>query len=368
MNDTESLVGFNTVPEFGMLRLRSLLEKFGSVSGILKAGVDDLCSVPRMGRTTSESLLKSARSLCAAKELELANKHGVKVVTFFGEGYPESLKVIPDPPVVLYIKGTLPAENNLMVAIIGARRASYYGVSTAENLAGCLAAKGITVVSGLARGIDTAAHKGALKSNGHTIAVLGSGLSKIYPPENRRLAESISESGAVVSEFPMETAPLRENFPRRNRVISGLSLGVVVVEAANGSGSLITASYAAEQGREVFAVPGRVDSPNSAGTHSLLKDGAKLVENVEDIIDELPPAVRDSLRTVSGNDGESKTCTDSLNEAEKVIFNLLSSEPMHIDEIARSSEFPLSEILNILIHLEIKKVVRQFPGKLFVRA
>ncbi len=219
----------------------------------------------------------------------LSKENKTRTLSFSDKGYPTNLKYIYDPPPTLYVKGNILPEDNIAIAIIGSRRATYYGLKNAENLSFELAAGGITIISGLARGVDSAAHRGALKAGGRTIAVLGSGLNIIYPPENEKLAREILQCGAVISEFPQGTAPLRQNFPRRNRIISGLSLGVVVVEAAKRSGALITANLALEQGREVFALPGKIDSFTSRGTHDLIKQGAKLVESAEDIIEELEP-------------------------------------------------------------------------------
>ncbi|MCQ9208506.1 MAG: DNA-processing protein DprA [Omnitrophica bacterium] len=219
----------------------------------------------------------------------LSNENKFKTLRITDKDYPANLKHIYDPPATVYLKGELILEDNIAIAIVGSRRATPYGLKNAKSLAFELAARGITVVSGLARGIDSAAHRGALEAKGRTIAVLGSGLNVIYPHENERLAEEIAKSGAVISEFQQDVGPQRYHFPRRNRIISGLSLGVVVVEAAQKSGALITANCALEQGREVFALPGKIDSWTSRGTHDLIKQGAKLVESIEDIIEELEP-------------------------------------------------------------------------------
>jgi len=219
----------------------------------------------------------------------LARENKVKTLGIADKDYPTNLRYIYDPPATVYLKGNIVPEDNIAIAIVGSRRATHYGLKNAKSLAFELAVRGITIVSGLARGVDSAAHRGALEAKGRTIAVLGSGLNVIYPKENERLAEEIAQNGAVISEFPLDAGPQRYHFPRRNRVISGLSLGVVVVEAAQKSGALITANCALEQGREVFALPGKIDSFTSRGTHDLIKQGAKLVESIEDIIEELEP-------------------------------------------------------------------------------
>ncbi|MEW5758600.1 MAG: DNA-processing protein DprA [Candidatus Omnitrophota bacterium] len=234
------------------------------------------------------------------KELELAAKHKIKIISISDAGYPEILKKIFDPPKALYVKGELREEDNLSIAIVGSRLASSYGLIQAEKFGFDLANLGITVVSGLARGIDTKAHLGALKANGRTIAVLGSGLLSVYPPENKGLVEKISQNGAVISEYPLDMGPRRENFPKRNRIVTGLSLGVVVVEAAKNSGALISARCALEQGREVFSLPGKLDSDNSFGTNELIKDGAKLTTSVNDILEEIAPFIKNKTLICEG--------------------------------------------------------------------
>jgi DNA processing protein len=292
---------------------------------------------------------------------EMQSSGLVKTLSLKDKEYPQNLRYIYDPPQTIYVKGSLLLEDNLAIAIVGSRQASYYGLKNAESLAFELAAKGITIVSGLARGIDSAAHQGALKAKGRTIAVLGSGLNKIYPPENKKLAEEIAQNGAVLSEFPLDTPPLKENFPRRNRIISGLSLGVVVVEAAQKSGALITASCALEQGREVFALPGKIDSFTSQGTNDLIKQGAKLIQSSQDIVDELEP-----LRLLSGMPKETQKIPD-LPEEESKVYQLLSSEPMHIDELLEKSALSQGKLLTALMKLEYKKLIKELPGKRFVK-
>jgi len=282
------------VEGFGSGALRNLLEFFVSPKEILE-NTDRLTKFPGITQTLAEKIAWVKKQADPFRELELAAKEHIRIVSIFDESYPTNLKNIFSPPILLYVKGKLLTRDVAGVAMVGSRRPTPYGRLTAERLSAELAGRGITVVSGMARGIDTATHKSALKAGGRTIAVLGSGLDIIYPAENRALAEQIASSGAVISEFPMGTRPLRKNFPRRNRVISGLSLGVVVVEAAQKSGSLITAGFALDQGREVFAVPGKIDSYASKGTHSLIKQGAKLVEDSEDIIEELRPILKEGV-------------------------------------------------------------------------
>ncbi|MCM8790944.1 MAG: DNA-processing protein DprA [Candidatus Omnitrophica bacterium] len=288
--------------------------------------------------------------------------------------YPKNLKNIHKPPKELYVNGTLEKRDEIAVAIVGSRRASMYGLEMAEKLAFELALRGVTVVSGMARGIDSAAHKGALKANGRTIAVMGSGHNVIYPPENRRLYDQIITSGAVITEYEDDMPPLPENFPARNRIISGLSLGVVVVEAARNSGALITANFAAEQGREVFAVPGKVSSATSAGTNELIKDGARLVQSVEDIIEELKIREMEPISSEDRKKIDSKIekmtrayIYNSLTKDERTLYKILSEEPLHIDEITFRSGFDTAKVSKLLLGLQLKKLIREIPGKQFVR-
>ncbi|MBN3039340.1 MAG: DNA-processing protein DprA [Candidatus Omnitrophica bacterium] len=289
-------------------------------------------------------------------------KSPIKILNFADEEYPINLKYIFDPPASLNIKGSLLKEDSIAIAVVGSRRATYYGQHNAENLAFHLAAKGITIVSGLARGVDSAAHRGALKAGGRTIAVLGSGVDVIYPPENSKLAEDVARNGAVISEFPLGTPPFKQNFPRRNRIISGMSLGIVVIEAAKRSGALITANFALEQGREVFAIPGKIGSLTSQGTHSLIKDGAKLVESVEDIIEEI-----ESLRIYQDVKKQEALPLPGLSEEEKQIYDNITKEPSYIDDIMEKVIFSHGKLLNCLLRLEHKGLIKELPGKQFIR-
>ncbi|MEA3305758.1 MAG: DNA-processing protein DprA [Candidatus Omnitrophota bacterium] len=285
MEQIEDLILLNMVEGLGFKKLQSLLNAFQGTSGILKAGKFELTAVEGIDNTIAERITRADYKLLS-KELHAMKRKGIYALSIFDAGYPENLKKIYSPPLVLYVKGEIKPEDADAAAIVGSRTPSHYGVSISEKLAAGLASKGVTVISGMARGIDSTAHASALKY-GRTIAVLGSGLNCVYPPENRKLADEICENGAVVSEFPLDTTPHKFNFPRRNRVISGFSLGVVVVEASARSGSLITADFALEENRELFAVPGRVDSKTSAGTNSLIKQGAKLIENADDVLAEI---------------------------------------------------------------------------------
>jgi DNA processing protein len=297
-------------------------------------------------------------------ELDHVAQKGYSVVTLADGSYPSLLREIPDPPPLLYVSGSLvgTAKN---VAVVGSRNATAYGVSATQSLCADLTAFGITIVSGMALGIDTAAHQGALAGKGRTVAVLGSGLNIIYPAENRRLFERISEQGAVISEFTLNTKPEAHNFPIRNRIISGMSMGTIVVEASRKSGSLITARLAAEQNREVFAVPGSIHSFKSTGTHTLIKQGAKLVENAQDVLEELTAFT--AYRPEPQRSWENKITErlTSLAPDELDLYRILGPYPQHIDAIVRKTEIEPGKLLSLLLQLELKGMIRQLPGKLF---
>lgn len=346
-----------SVPLVGNVVFRRLLERFGTPDRALKASEEELAAVRGVTAATAASIKGHDYRREAERECEAVARGGVRVVTCLAEEYPRLLLEIPDPPPLLYVKGEVMREEPA-VAVVGARRASTYGRTTTERLAAALAEQGITVVSGMARGIDTAAHNGTLKVGGRGIGVLGCGLDVVYPPENRPLFETLIERGALVSEFPMGTAPLAENFPRRNRIISGLARGVLVVEAAENSGSLITAQMALEQGRDVYAVPGNISSAVSRGTNRLIKEGAKLVEGVEDILEELSmqPRRENAAPPAPGFD---------LSGEEGAVYALLAQSPLHIDEIIVKSALTVGEVSAILLRLELKGAVAQLPGKYF---
>lgn len=298
----------------------------------------------------------------------------IRKITIDDAEYPKNLRNIYDPPKALYVKGVFLDRDEAAVALVGSRRPSIYGIETCEKLAFELAVRGVTVVSGMARGIDSAAHRGALKANGRTIAVMGSGHNDIYPTENEELYHKIAGSGAVVTEYEDDMPPLAKNFPKRNRIISGLSLGVVIVEAARNSGALITANFAAEQGRTVFALPGKVSSPTSSGANELIKDGAKLVQSVDDIMGEL------SLAQIKSVSADKKGETDeriakkvkayiynSLTDDERRVYKILSDEPLYIDEILKAAGVAQTKMSKVLLNLELKGLIKEIPGKQFVR-
>jgi len=344
----------------GSIRLAKLLEYFGRPQDILDAPVEKLLRVFDIGDALANRI-RSFKKEELAREFRAAEKLSLKIITFEDADYPGNLKNISGPPIILYIKGKISREDNTAIGIVGSREASFYGLSSADRFASELAVRGFTIVSGLARGIDTAAHRGALKAGGRTLAVIGSGLNNIYPAENKEFCDQIVRSGAVISEFPLNEEPLKANFPRRNRVISGLSLGLLVVEAARNSGALITADFALEQGREVFALPGKVDSVSSFGTNALIKQGAKLVTGVEDILEEFEPS-----EPVAGEPPEIKY--DLGHEKENKLYKLITRQAVPLDELIAKSNMNIAQVSGILLDLQIRKLIRQLPGKQFVRS
>ena len=302
------------------------------------------------------------------RELERLAALHVTVVTLVEACYPQALRWIADPPPVLYVQGSMHADDGFAVAVVGSRKPSPYGKLTAQRLSIELVQHGFTIVSGLARGIDGAAHQSAIQAGGRTFAVLGSGINVVYPPEHRRLSEAISKQGAVISEFPLDTKPDRWNFPRRNRIISGLALGTLVVEASENSGSLHTVRHAMEQGREVFAVPGRIDVPSSRGTNGLIKQGAKLVETCADVLEEFSESTRaGALQRQRPVDLTQPSSTAALTAQETQVLAVLEGEERHIDAVIQDSQLPAHVVASILVTLELQGLVRQFPGKLFAR-
>lgn len=361
MNRKEAFIALNMIPSLGYKRVTEMLKSFGEPQKIFSASRKKLKQFEGIGEEISNAI-KEWKAESLSREIKLIKKFNIKVVTFEEDEYPANLKVLYDPPLLIYIKGEIRKSDSAAVAVVGARYPSLYGLSMAEKLSRELAARGITIVSGLARGIDSASHKGALKSGGRTLAVLGSGVNRIYPPENKLLAEQISENGALISEFPIDTIPDRANFPKRNRIISGLSLGVVVVEAAQRSGSLITATFALEQGRLVFAVPGRADSVKSEGTHNLLREGAILVQKVEDIICEIEPMLGE-LKLEKRKIPFKKI---DLPENEEKLFRFITRDGIHIDELIQKSNLPAGTVNAILLKLQLRSLIKECPGKIYV--
>lgn len=365
MNNLEALVRLNMVLDIGSVRLNNLLEYFGKPENILNAPTEKLSVVCGIGEKIAAKIT-SLKKEDLSKEFTLVKKFGLKIITLYDNDYPVNLKNIPGAPLVLYIKGELKTKDKLSIGIVGSRRATFYGLANAQNFASELATEGFTIVSGMARGIDTYAHLGALKAGGRTIAVIGSGFGYLYPCENEKLAEEISLSGAVISEFPINTLPLKQNFPRRNRVISGLSLGVLVAEADRNSGALITADFALEQGREVFAIPGKIDSGNSFGTNELIKQGAKLVSCTDDILEEFIQPLNKKSRTKETVKAERIRVLDDPDEA--MVYDFISKESVQLDELINKTDMDVARISDILLRLRMKKLVLELPGKQFIRS
>lgn len=352
-----------SVPGIGNHLYKRIISRFKSPEAVFKASFDDLIKVEGISERLAAAVLKHSMPEHVKKEIDLISEKGFDIVTMNDPDYPPLLLQIPDPPPFLYVSGTLDRLSN-NIAVVGSRNATDYGVSITKILCEDLASYKITVVSGMARGIDTAAHEGALNGKGKTIAVLGSGLERIYPVQNMKLFRLISENGAVISELPLMAEPDAFNFPSRNRIISGISLGTVVVEATNRSGSLITARLAADQNREVFAVPGSIRSFKSTGTHTLIKQGAKLVENAKDIIDELINSIRPEKDVSKPGEkcGQDKIF---LSDEDSTVLKALGPYPVHIDDIIRKTELEPGKIMGILLKLELKDIVKQSPGKMF---
>jgi DNA processing protein len=353
------------VPGLGNIGCRNLLERFGSPEVIFETGSSELAKVEGVSETIAKRIVSQEAALDPEEELRKVEKFRARIITYSDPAYPAILREIYDPPLLLFVKGKDRVPPETCIAVVGSRNASHYGLRAAKNIATGLAEKGVGVVSGFARGIDSAAHRGCLAGGGFTIAVMGTGIDLIYPASNKKLFNETLEHGIAISEFPMGTPPEPRNFPIRNRIISGLSRGVVVVEATRKSGSLITASMALEQGREVFAVPGSIDSFKSTGTHFLIKHGATLVENSSDILSEISLGEKTEIDGVDGQGAA--TPAIQLEESEIRIYECIGDYPVHIDEIVRNAEMDAGKTLAVLMRLELRGIVKQLSGKMFVR-
>lgn len=366
MEPREALVALNLIEGVGPVRVRQLLEYFGDAPAILRASRAQLTQVRGIGEDTAEAIATWEKSVDLAAELKRIADFGCRVLIASDDEYPASLREIYDPPVVLYVKGALRPQDKNAVAVVGSRQVSHYGVETARKLSYQLAYVGVTVVSGGARGVDTSAHQGALAAKGRTVAVLGTGINLVVPPENRELFERIAANGAVLTQFPFNRQADRQSFPIRNRIVAGMTLGTVVVEAGLVSGALITANFATEYGRQVFAVPGRIDAPNSRGCHDLIKKGAKLCEGAEDILSEFEYLFPASNRPATAAEtGTLPTLT--LSDNEQRVLDQLGREELSMDDVIRRSSLAPSAVSVALLSLEMKRLVRQLPGRLFVR-
>jgi len=366
MEPREALVALNLIEHVGPVRGRQLLEHFGDAPAILRASRPQLLQVRGIGEDTADAIAGWENTTDLGAELKRISDFGCRIVTQDDPDYPELLRQIYDPAIVLYVKGQLSAKDKNSVAMVGSRMTTHYGVEIARKLAYQLAYLGVTVVSGGARGIDTAAHQGALTGRGRTVAVLGTGINLVAPPENAKLFEQIAANGALITQFPFNRPADKQSFPIRNRIVAGMTLGTVVVEANLTSGALITANFATEYGRQVFAVPGRIDSPRSKGCHDLIKKGAKLCEGAEDILSEFEYLFPASNRPpTAGQTGILPAL--ELSENERKVYDALDHEEVGIDDVIRKSGLPSSAVSVALLSLEMKRLIRQLPGKMFVK-
>lgn len=363
MNATEACIALNMLPTMGPVRLRKLLEVFGEPERVLAARRDELRRIDGIGNEVAEQISNWESVVDLGAELNRISDFGANVITQMSPMYPRSLREIHSPPIVLYVWGELLECDRHAIGVIGSRRTTHYGTESAKKLSYQLAYAGLTVISGLARGIDTAAHQGALAAKGRTIAVIGSGLSRLYPPENAGLADRIRNgNGAILSEFSMEIEPDRQTFPMRNRIISGWSQGILIVEAGLNSGALITASQAIEQGRSVYAVPGHINVPNAMGSNRLIQQGAKLVMDASDILDDLQILLPESKPIASA-----ARPLPELSESERSVYDAIENSETAIDAIAAKCNLPSATVSSVLLRLELKRVVKQLPGKYFVK-
>jgi DNA processing protein len=364
MNRTEAYIALNLLPKIGPVRVRKLLEVFGTPEAILKAKSSAILEIDGFGRDLAESIAGWEKAIDLSRELRRIDDLDLTILTQEDDEYPALLKHEHQPPIVLYVWGQLLPRDRNAIGIVGSRQATIYGLNMAKKIGFQIAYSGYTVVSGLARGIDTAAHEGALASKGRTVAVIGSGIGKLYPPENMGLAERIAQQGAVVSEFPVDYSPDRQSFPLRNRIVAGWCSGLVVVEAPTRSGSLITAQQAADMGRTIYALPGNVDRPTSAGCNRLIQQGAKLIMDGSDVLDDLmvlfptatkAPQVEEAMPTIT------------LSPDESTVFRALGNDELHIDEITARSGLAGHVVSPTLLRLEMKRLVRQMPGQRYMR-
>ncbi len=357
---TEALLALYSVPGIGPARMRKLISYFGCPQKVLDASARSLTLVEGIELKTAQKIKAGINDKFVQDQLKFLDEEHVQILTFWDKAYPDRLKRIYDPPAFLFVKGDVKLLDTQAIGIVGSRIPTSYGRTITEQLSLDLALNNLTIISGFARGVDTIAHSAALKSGGKTIAVLGNGLDIVYPSENRKFLKAFEKQGLFVTEYPFGTKPEAGNFPKRNRIISGLSLGVLVTEAGAKSGALLTAMYAIDQNREVFSVPGPVTSGKSTGTNNLIKQGAKLVQGINDITSEL-------LGQLSLNLGQPTRPEPKLNEKEKVLYNLLSNDALHIDQLAIKAGISTTEALTTLLTLELSGAVRQMAGKMFTK-
>lgn len=361
MNHREACIALNMIPKMGPVHLRRLMSAFGSAENILAARSSQLEQIQGISRPLAQNIPDWEKYADPAEEDRKTRESGARIITAEDDEYPPLLREIHDPPIVLYVRGRIEERDRHAIAVVGSRKPSHYALECAKKLGFQMAYSGLTVVSGLARGIDTAAHQGALAAKGRTIAVIGAGLGHLYPPENAQLAERIAESGAVISEFPFDTKPDRQTFPIRNRIVTGMSYGTLVVEAGANSGALISANMAAEQGRTLYAVPGRIDQPTCLGSNRLIQQGAKLVITAGDILDDLPMMFKEKP-----NLPETAAPTGLTPDQEKILDAIGTSEAP-LDSIIATSGLTAAAASSTLLGLEIRRLVKQLPGKRFVK-
>jgi len=366
MDSREALIALNMIEHVGPIRVRQLLDHFGDATAILNASKPRLLQARNIGEETAEAIANWEQNVDLIAELKRIEEFGCRIVTQADAEYPDLLRQIYDPPIVLYLRGELLTKDKNAVAIVGSRMTTPYGIESARKLAYQLAYLGVTVVSGGARGIDSAAHQGAMSAKGRTIAVLGTGINLVTPPENSDLFGRIAANGALMTQFPFNRPPDKQSFPIRNRIVAGMTLGTVVVEANLTSGALITANFATEYGRQVFAVPGRIDSPRSKGCHELIKKGAKLCESAEDILSEFEYLFPPSNRPPAPNETGALPAIE-LSENEQKVYGTLNHEEASIDDVIRHSGLPSSAVSVALLSLEMKRLIRQLPGKMFLK-
>jgi len=359
--ELRDLLALRLVPGLGPRLTAALLQRFGSAAAALQASRAQLCEVPHIGDKLAGDIFQAMQRVDVAAELDRLTAHQVRLLALGTADYPPALANIPDPPRLLYVRGTLEPRDGNAVGIVGSRHGTAYGRRQAERLAADLSRAGFTIISGLARGVDGAAHRGALQAGGRTLAVLAGGLSKIYPPEHKELAQEVQAAGALITESAMAMEPMAAMFPARNRIISGLARAIVIVEAAEQSGALITARHAAEQGRTVFAVPGPVDSPASAGSNALIRQGAILCRSAEDITEEL-----DGVRSKPAASRAVEPPKD-LDDLQRRIWEMLADQPRHLDEMTQQLAVPVSQVAAALLTLEMRKLARRLPGNRFER-
>jgi DNA processing protein len=363
LDERDAWLALGLIPEVGAATFQRLVNGLGSAKAVLMASVEALEQVPGVSGEAARAVAGFAWREALDRELRIIETRGLRLLRFSEEEYPEPLAAIYAPPPLLYLRGTIRPQDRVAVAVVGSRKATSYGIAMAERISAELAQRGVTIVSGMARGIDAAAHRGALEVGGRTIAVLGCGLGVTYPPEHAELSDRIAANGGVLSEFPVFAPPKPDHFPRRNRIISGLTLGVLVVEAGTESGALITANYAVEQGREVFAVPGQVTARSSRGCHQLIKAGAKLTEDWEDVWEEIEPQVGPPSQVGFRR----AAAVPTLEQEEALIVDALESGPLQIDDLIGQTRVPAGQMASLLLSLMLKGVIEELPGKHFAR-